>query len=590
MSNLSQPHYEVTVDKQVMIPMRDGTHLAADIYRPNAEGCFPAVVERTPYNREESVILRTQTPQYLAERGYVFVVQDVRGRFGSEGTWYPFRDDGVGENQDGYDTLAWIAEQHWCNGKVGTAGGSYAGQTQMLLAPTRPPSLACCFVREAASNLAQQWVYRDGALEWAFNFDWSARHAAFAMQRQIDLIQKSIGYDPRRFEALPLGQDPMLAEPYRWLHDILAHPDDGPFWDPYNFEKQYHRIDAPIYHMAGWFDVFLDGSLRNFIGLVRNGRSKETRHTQKLIIGPWTHGPTVHDPAFARFVGDMDFGPDAALDFNLLMLRWYDHWLKDIDTGILNEPPVRYYLMGANEWRSAEAWPPLGTQEQRFYLHSEPSGSAESLYDGSLSLEKPGPKEKPNSYRYDPADPVPTLGGNTLYWGRRQGGVGEENPDFASTAGPRDQRPVEPRCLTYTSEVLETDLDVVGPVALCLFAATDCVDTDFVAKLCDVFPDGRSMLVTDGILRARYRKGRDRPKLLKPGKVYYFEVDLWSTAWRFAAGHRLRLAITSSNFPRFDRNLNTGADPTQDGRFKIATNTVYHDKDYPSHLSLAILA
>jgi hypothetical protein len=577
------PRYEITLDKAVMVPMSDGTRLAADIYRPKAEGRFPAVVERTPYNREESVILRTQTPQYLAERGYVFVVQDVRGRFGSEGTWYPFVDDGWGANRDGFDTIAWVAAQPWCNGRVATAGGSYAGQTQMFLAPTRPPALRCCFVREAASDLRQQWCYRGGAFEWAFNLDWGMRHGSFAMQRQLRLMAPIVGSDPHRFDMLPLGASPLLADPFAWLRDLLRHQDDRDFWDRFNFEKHYDEIDVPIYHMAGWFDIFLDGSLRNFIGLRAEGRSKATRASQKLIIGPWTHGPTVHDPAFARTVGDMDFGPEAVLDFNALLLRWYDHWLRDIDTGLLTEPPVRYFLMGANEWRTADDWPPPGTRRQRFYLHAGPSGTATSLNDGRLSTEKPDHREKPDRYRYDPADPVPTLGGNTLYSGRRRGGTGEENPDFSVTAGPRDQRPIEPRCLTYTSEPLTADLDVVGPVTLTLFASSDCRDTDFVGRLCDVFPDGRSILVVDGILRARYRKGL-RPRLLRPEKVYRFEIDLWPTAWRFAAGHRLRLAVSSSNFPRFDRNLNTGE--TGGAKMRVAVNTVYHDERYPSYLTV----
>ena len=588
MTTPAQSRYEVAIDRSVMVPMRDGTRLAADVYRPRAEGRFPAVVERTPYNREESVILRTKTPHYLAERGFVFVVQDVRGRFGSEGTWYPFIDDGWGENRDGFDTVAWVAEQPWCNGRVATAGGSYAGQTQMFLAPTRPPALACCFVREAASNLAEQWCYRGGAFEWAFNLDWSMRHGAFAIRRQLDLLQKTITADLTRFAGLPLCAGAHLADPFRWLRDLLAHPDDGPFWEPFNFEQQYGRIDVPMYHMAGWFDIFLDGSLRNFSGVQGHGRSKAARDAQKLIVGPWTHGPTVHDPAFARYVGEMDFGEAAVVDFNAEHLRWYDHWLNGAATGVLDEPRVRYFLMGANQWRTADTWPPAGTAEQRWYLHGDKSGSANSLNDGSLSRVKPG-KDRPDAYRYDPANPVPTAGGNTLYSGRRTGATGEENPDFAITAGPRDQRSIEPLCLTYTSAPLEADLDVVGKVTLTLFASSDCPDTDFVARLTDVQPDGRSILVVDGILRACYRKSRARPKRLRPKQVYRFAIDLWPTAWRFAAGHRLRLAVTSSCFPRFDRNLNTGANPALSGEILVATNTVYHDRDYPSHLNLPVL-
>jgi putative CocE/NonD family hydrolase len=588
MSPPDQPRYEVAIDRSVMVPMRDGTRLAADIYRPRAAGRFPAVVERTPYNRAESVILRTKTPQYLAQRGFVFVVQDVRGRFGSEGTWYPFVDDGWGENRDGFDTIAWIAQQPWSSGKVGTAGGSYAGQTQMFLAPTRPPALACGFVREAASRLAEQWCYRGGAFEWAFNLDWSMRHGAFALRRQLELLDKTIAADLSRFAGLPLGQGAHLADPFRWLRDLLAHPDDGSFWELFNFEEQYGRIDVPLYHMAGWFDIFLDGSLRNFSGVQERGRSMAARDAQKLIVGPWTHGPTVHDPKFARYVGEMDFGEAALLDFNAEMLRWYEHWLKDTATGVLDEPRVRYFLMGANEWRTAATWPPAGVAEQRWYLHGDKSGTAGSLNDGSLSQVKPG-KEKPDAYDYDPASPVPTEGGNTLYSGRRTGATGEENPDFSVTAGPRDQRTIEPRVLTYTSAPLPADLDVVGKVTLTLFASSSCMDTDFVARLTDVFPDGRSILVVDGILRARYRKSRARPRLLRPKRVYRFEIDLWPTAWRFAAGHRLRLAVTSSCFPRFDRNLNTGEDPACRAEMNVATNMVYHDRDYPSHLHLPVM-
>jgi putative CocE/NonD family hydrolase len=580
--------HEIAFDKKVMIPMTDGTRLAADIYRPETAGRYPAIVERTPYNREESVILRTETPQYFARRGFVFIVQDVRGRWGSEGSWYPFVDDGWGGNRDGYDTIQWIAAQPWCNGKVATAGGSYAGQTQMLLAPTRPPALACCFVREAASDLARQWCYRGGAFEWAFNHDWMARHGGFALRRQLELLQARLSAGTNRFEGLPLASHPAMDDAFRWLHDLLARADDADYFAPFNFEEQYGAIDAPIYHMAGWFDIFLDGSLRNFTGLQKEAKSRDTRDKQKLIIGPWSHGPSVQDPAFARHVGDMDFGPAAVVDFNGEMLRWYDYWLNGTATGVLDEPRVRYFLMGANEWRSADTWPPPNVKPQRWFLRETANERINSLNDGSLSLEKPGRKEKPDRFEYDPARPVTTVGGNTLYSGARKSGRGEENPDFAITAGPRDQRPVEGLCLTYTSEPLAANLDVVGPVTVTLWASSDCVDTDFVAKLCDVFPDGRSILVVDGIVRARYRKRRFRPRFLKPNKVYRFDINLWPTAWRFAAGHRLRVAITSSNFPRFDRNLNTGLNPSESDKMKVATNTIYHDKKHPSHLTVCV--
>jgi hypothetical protein len=255
----------------------------------------------------------------------------------------------------------------------------------------------------------------------------------------------------------------------------------------------------------------------------------------------------------------------------------------------MDEPRVRYFLMGANEWRTADRWPPAGTVKRRFYLRGGRTGSAHSLNDGRLTPEPPEGDEDPDRYAYDPAHPVPSVGGNTLYLGPRSAGDGEEAPDFSSTAGPRDQRPVEPRCLTYSSGPLGHSLDVVGPVRLTLFASSDAPDTDFVVKLCDVFPDGRSILVTDGILRARYRRGRFRPKAMKRGKVYKFAVNLWPTAWRFAPGHRMRVAITSSCFPRFDRNLNTGLDPVLSGEMRTAENVVFHDDERPSHIVLRVL-
>lgn len=588
-SQLSQPVHEVAVDKTVMIPMRDGTRLAADIYRPAAAGKFPAIVERTPYNREESVILRTKTPQFFAARGYAFVVQDVRGRFGSEGLWNPFVDDGWGDNQDGVDTLAWVAAQEWSNGHVGTAGGSYAGQTQMLLAPTRPPELACALVRESASDLARQWAYRGGAFEWGFNLDWMMRHAAFDARRQIAILEKTAGLSPTRFDGLPLGTGPGLSDPFRWLRELLAHPDDGPFWLPFNFERQYQRIDIPIYHLAGWFDIFLDGSLRNYCGMRERGRSKATRNRQILIIGPWVHGPSIQDPTFARYVGDLDFGDQATVDFNQELLRWNDHWLKEIDTGLLREPRVRYFMMGANEWRAADEWPPANTQSQRWYLHAATSHVAGELPRGHLSLDKPAARSRAHKFTYDPAHPVPTVGGNTLYSGVKRTATGEENPDFSLTAGPRDQSSIEHLLLTYTSEPLAADLDIVGQVTATLFVSSNCRDTDFVARLTDVFPDGRSIQVVDGILRCRYRKSRAKSRLLKPGKIHKLLIDLWPTAWRIMAGHRLRLAVTSSSFPRFDRNLNTGEDPRVAARGVIATNRVHHDAEHPSALNLKIL-
>ncbi|RMF84190.1 MAG: CocE/NonD family hydrolase [Nitrospinota bacterium] len=577
---LSAPEYEITVEKDVTIPMRDGTRLKADIYRPQSSGKFPVLLERTPYSKENSSEVQVGAPEYFARRGYVVVIQDVRGRYASEGEFYPFRDDGWGPNRDGYDTVEWAASQPWSSGAVGTIGGSYSGATQYRLAPTRPPHLRAMFVRESSSDYHEEWVYRGGALELGFVLHWALNHITLKNLPRLvgeeDLpawrgrLERGLLEIESWYQHLPLSPFPLIEGLSDWYHDWLAHPDDGPYWWQWNIALKHQEIDVPIYHLGGWFDIFQRGTIVNFQGIRQRGRTLQTRQAQKLIMGPWIHGPA---NVSVSQVGEVDFGPEAAIDFNGLRLRWFDYWLKGRDTGIMEEPPVRYFVMGKNRWQEAEDWPPPGIRYLPYYFRQEPSGSIDSLNDGSLSLTPPAGAERPDSYLYDPARPIPNRGGATLY----------------IPGGPYDQRAIDELCVTYTTAPLAEDIEIAGPVTATLYALSTARDTDWVVRLSDVFPDGRSLLVTDGILRARYRESRARPALLTPGQVYRFVIDLWHTSYRFPAGHRIRVAVTSSNFPRWDRNLNTGGPFGREVQGEVALQTIFHDMKYPSHLLLPVL-
>jgi putative CocE/NonD family hydrolase len=326
--------------------------------------------------------------------------------------------------------------------------------------------------------------------------------------------------------------------------------------------RQVQDVDVPILHLGSWFDVFLGGTLRAYTDIRQYGASSAAREAQRLIVGPWIHGPA---NLSARQVGELDFGPEAPFDLHAWRQRWYDHWLKGVENGVMDGPPVRVFLMGTNRWLGLAEWPPAGVEYRALHL----AGRAESG-EGRLTFDEPPADDAPDTFTYDPAEPVPsTVSG--------------------LQTGPSDQRPIEDRVLVYTSEPLSEDLHVVGPVTAVLHAASSAPDTDWVVRLCDVWPDGRSMTVCDGILRARYRESYARPILLEPGEVYRFEVDLRATAQTFQAGHRLRVHVTSSDFPRYDRNLNTGGPVAWEAEPQVASNTVFHDRLRPSHVLLPVL-
>lgn len=585
-------------ERNVMIPMPDGTCLATDIYTPESAGPYPLVLERTPYNKENATMMWSQTHTHLLEHGYAVAIQDTRGRFASEGTWYPLLDDGWGPNRDGYDTVAWLGKHPTCNGSIGTFGGSYSGNTQYLMAPTRPPGLKCMFVRQGSADLTEEWLYRGGVLELGLNLHWGTQESVSAFANRSRYLTKTLGEDMEQvYDNLPLLSGPQYTDPFQWIKDFLSHPpEDQAFWDKWNFAKRHSEVDIPMLHFGAWYDIFVRATIANFTGLAEKAATEKARSSQKLFIGPWMHGPLVSE-RFMRRVGELDFGSEAVIDFNKLVQRWFDYWLKGEDTGISTEPPITMFEMGTNTWKKLAQWPPSGVQYTKYYLRKGPSGSGTSLNDGILSTTSPSGNEPADNFIYDPKQPTRTRGGNTLYTlpsckellPKELEPADEHMAELGLQAGPRDQRPVEGSCLTYTTPVLADDVQVTGPIVVQLYISSTAEDTDFVAKLTDVWPDGRSILITDGILRARYRNSKEKPAPLMPGTVNLLSIDLWATSNVFKKGHRLRVSVSSSNFPRYGRNLNVWKADARIEDAVIATNTVYHDHGRPSHIVLPIM-
>jgi uncharacterized protein len=556
--------FDVTVERGVTAKMRDGVVLRADIYRPKAEGRFPVLLERTPYDKRGAVDFGFKA----AARGYVVVVQDVRGRYASEGEWVPFKH----ESDDGYDTVEWAAALPYSTGKVGMMGGSYVGATQMLTAIAAPPHLAGLFPVVTASNYHDGWTYQGGAFEQWFNQSWTTGLAQDTLSRSVRDASNARNWELTlpltHYPLLDLGGDTSAKQLAPYFIDWLNHPDFDDYWKRWSIEDHFSTIQVPIFHVGAWYDIFLGGSLRNYMGIKAHGASEAARNGQRLlvIIGGHAGG--------GRKIGEVDFGEQANLDTDELMLRWYDHILKGVDNGIEKEKPVKIFAMGENVWRDEDSWPPSRARETRFYLHS--GGKANGLQgDGALSATAPL-AEPSDRYTYDPENPVPTIGGPLCC----------DSTHLAP--GPRDQRPAETRgdVLVYTTPPFKTDFEATGPVSVELFAGSSAVDTDFTGKLVDVWPNGFAQNLTEGILRARYRNSQEKPEFMNPGEIYRFTLDLWATSNVFKAGHRLRLEISSSNFPRFDRNLNTGESAAHSTRMVKAANVIYHDSAHPSALVL----
>ena len=560
---------DILVDNHVPVRMRDGVTLYADIYRPTGSGRHPVLLSVTPYSTERFPTAY-DAAVYFAQRGYVYIFQDVRGRHESEGVWVPF----VNDEKDAYDTIEWAAKQPWSDGKVAMQGGSYLGQNQWRAAQAKPASLVTIFPMVASTSIYHDWITLNGGWRLSFNFGWGpVRQESRIMQNPgphtIDGL-RAIHYDQVQ-RHLPLNtMQQLVGRHARFYDDWLANPDYNAYWKPFNVEEQFDKVAIPVHTFGGWFDIFSQGTLRGYVGMSQKGATDRARRGSNLVIGPWGHGPT-------QKFGAIDFGPTANVDALTLQLRWYDYWLKGMDNGLASEAPVKLFVMGRNAWVYEREYPLARTDYRPLYFSSGGNANAAGG-DGRLTWTKPAGASPSDRFRYDPNDPVPSVGGNNCC-------------GTPTAAGPMDQRPIEGRrdVLIYTTDVLQEEIEVTGPVKVVLYAASDATDTDFVAKLVDVHPDGSSYNMAEGIIRARYRESLTSPKLLTPGEVNRFEIDLVGTSVAFLKGHRIRVHVTSSHFPQFDRNPNTGAAFGTSAAVKVAEQTIYHDAARASHVLLPVI-
>ena len=563
----------VLVDRSVEMKTRDGVILRADVYRPAAEGKYPVLLTRTPYDKNNGAAFG----QMGALRGYMVVVQDVRGRYTSDGDWYTFKN----EPNDGFDTVEWAAALPHSDGRVGMYSGSYVGATQMLAAITHPPHLAGICPIVTASNYHENWSYQGGAFEQWFNQSWTA---GLAQDTALRLIKKNTNpmagvemtplteyplFDMRNFPTRA-GVTEALAPYYL---DWIKHPTYDAYWKQWSIEENFEQIKVPALVIAAWYDIFLGGSLRNYEGIRDHAGTKEAREKTQLLVAIGGHS------GWGRTIGELDFGAEAPFDENLAILDWYDYLFKGKQNRFASTNPVKIFVMGDNKWREEKQWPLARTRQTQYVLSS--GGHAQTAAGDGVLLERADSKGNgSDTYTYDPANPVPTVGGPLCCGSAELLG-----------RGPRDQRKVEARAdvLVYSTAPLASDVEVTGPVMLDLFAASTGVDTDFTAKLVDVAPDGAAYNITEGILRARYRNSMVQAELIEPGKTYKYRIDLWSTSKVFLKGHRIRLEVSSSNFPRFDRNPNTGRTTAESSDLRKANNTVFHDAEHPSTLILPVI-
>lgn len=574
-----------TVHKDVMVAMRDGVELATDVWVPPASPA-PTLLVRLPYGKDLTVLLAYGLmPNIftLVEAGYVVVYQDCRGTFRSGGEFAPM----VNEPNDGADTIAWLLEQPWCDGHIGTYGPSYLGFVQWASVSASDRVQAIAPAVSTTDYYTAPWYSDGGALSWHTLQSWSTQMALAEALRQLgrgtgdpQLLAGLTGMlaEPQpHLEAMPLSRQPLLEKVWPWWAELLAHPSRDRYWQDMAVLDHAERVAVPALHIGGWFDIFIANTARSFTSLRARAGTPEARDGQRLIIGPWDHLNST------GIYPDRRFGLKAdaiTQDLTGQHLRFFDRWLREKAGPPDSSAPVRIFAMGVDQWRDEQDWPLPGTSYVPYYLHS--SGRANtSAGDGQLSAEAPTDTAA-DIYLYDPRRPVPSLGGRIM------------NPSTANAAGPVDQRPVESRddVLCYTTPVLDEPLEVTGHVSLTLYACSSALDTDFTAKLVDVFPDGRAIFLTDGIMRARYRNSLAEPEPLIPGQPCQLSLDLSVTSNVFLPGHRIRLEISSSNFPRFDRNTNTGgviADDSAD-QAAVAVNRVLHGPGYPSHLNLPVIS
>jgi hypothetical protein len=544
--------------------MRDGVVLRADAYRPEGSDRVPAILVRTPYGKEGH--RRRKFVAAAVARGYAVVVQDVRGRYASDGEFDPYRQDG----RDGYDTIEWLAGQPWCAGRIAGSGLSYPGAVQWLAAVEAPPHLTCIFPAMCFSS-GRQFFYFGGAFDLSW-IPWTATNIAPDARRRRKIAGAQTPEEARAewreaaraaFRHVPLNSLPLLRDVAPFYYEWLDHPDDGSYWEFADIESRHDRVRVPSFNFSGWHDEGYGpvGAIRNFSGMRKRGATDASRDPF-LVIGPWTHGePT---PASTR-VGDRDFGPDAGLDYDSLMLDWCDLHVRGVDRGLGTSPRVRVFVMGRNRWRDSSAWPIANTRSRALYFGG----------GGRLTWEPPAAAEPPDRYRFDPNDPL-------------------EDPHFSEGLGPHDQRQVESRSdvIVYTSEPLQDDVEVIGTIECRVWLASSAPDTDIFVRILDVEPGGPAwnlMSPTIEVLRARYRMSESEPQLLRPGVPAELVLRLAVTANLFRRGHRIRVHVTSSFFPHLDRNPNTGRPVSAESRLVPAVNAIFHDPQRPSRILLPVV-
>ncbi|RWD74485.1 MAG: CocE/NonD family hydrolase [Mesorhizobium sp.] len=583
MSKPLEPRYEVVLQTGLRVPMRDGVELATDVYRPlGYTGKLASILIRTKYGKAAYRLPEPTRPvaMMFAAQGYAVVVQELRGLFDSGGHFALLEHDA----KDGYDTLSWIASQPWSTGRVGTYGCSALGITQVLTAQLCHPAHRCAIIEGAGGTLSGDrqrlgdlrlcGSRLGGALElsmWVPHF-----HQSHGKDRSRPQAKADEEYQ-RAFATLPIIDILKIigSPPTDWEDWVSRDPGD-PWFDRFGFLREDSAIDLPALFVNSWYDVGAADALYTRRLFSARGTSAAARDHQHIILSPATHCKTATLEA-PTVIGERELG-DARLDCWQIYLDWFDGWLKEMPDRIEAMPRVRYYVMGRNEWRAASEWPPAGVELQRWFLRSG-GNSNTRLGDGALELNPPAEDEPADSFVYDPGNPVPFLG---VHGGNSRG----------TTMGPRDYQEVELRqdVLCFTSDLLEEGVEVSGFVKAVLFVSSSAPDTDFVARLLDVHPDGRAVDVVDGILRVRFREGFDRSVLMEPGNVYQVQVDLDATSNWFPPGHRIRLEISSSSFPRFDRNLNTGGNNWDETKWEVAHNSVHHCEEFPSYVLLPIAA
>jgi uncharacterized protein len=561
--------YPLTWQFNLKVAMRDGVQLSTDVIRPDSTDRFPAILIRTPYNK--GVEPSREDPIFYATHGYAVVVQDVRGRYDSDGAWDPF----IHEADDGFDAEEWVASQPWSDGQLITYGGSYLSLDQWLAATRKNSHVRAMISMVGQGDLYKGLFHVGGAFQLALSIIFGDLVDGRVVQEQDFAFApwlKAFQHRPVIDALIPLGRNPSF---YR---EWVRHSAYDDYWKRLRWEDRYEDFDLPVLNIGGWFDLFQSSTVEAFVAMSTRSPTR-VRDKQQLVIGPWIHDNAGGAPTLrpAEKQGDIDFGPEALIDLRTFVLQWMDHHVKHIDNGMSHELPVKLFTMGENVWHSYRQWPIPETMYTKYYFHSD--GKANSLLgDGTLDVSPPV-EERPDLFNYDPENPVLTLGGANC--------CGQD----IFPAGPMDQVPVERRddVLIYTTAPLEKDMLVTGSVKVVLWFATSAQDTDFTAKIVDVYPNGFALNLTDGILRARYRNSFEKPEFLSPGTLYKITIDAGNTSNLFKKGHRIRIEVSSSNFPRFSRNTNTNGEPELEIKSVVARQTVRHDGDHPSHLLLPVL-